>query len=73
MSTIPSLTIVANKQTALAEQHRGTYEQAAKAAGMALYGEIAQELEVSGAVIRAWLDPAAHRRRSERALRLLER
>ena len=28
MSTIPSLTIVANKQTALAERHRGTYEQA---------------------------------------------
>ena len=131
MSTIPSLTIAANKQTALAERHRGTYEQAATAAGVALcaiqeqlprgewmrwvkeqydysqktanrymllargrvgsgatlryptayrrqakalrrhgwsHGEIAQELEVSRAVIGAWLDPAAHRRRDERAL-----
>ena len=36
MSTIPSLTLAANKQTALAERHRGTYEQAATAAGVAL-------------------------------------
>ena len=33
---ISSLTITANKQTTIAEQHRGTYERAAKAAGVAL-------------------------------------